>query len=143
MTCYLLDVNVLIALVDSSHVHHEAAHAWFAQEGRAAWASCPMTENGLLRIVGNPRYPNSPGAPAAVVGTLAALCALPGHVFWPDDISLLSSDQVDASRLLSQGQVTDSYLLALACAHQGKVATFDKRLVADAVQGGKEALVLI
>ena len=143
MTCYLLDVNVLIALVDSSHVHHEAAHGWFAQEGRAAWASCPMTENGLLRIVGNPRYPNSPGAPAAVVGTLAALCALPGHVFWPDDISLLSSDQVDASRLLSQGQVTDSYLLALACAHQGKLATFDKRLVADAVQGGKEALVLI
>ena len=143
MTCYLLDVNVLIALVDSSHVHHDEAHAWFAQVGLAAWASCPMTENGLLRILGNPRYPNSPGGPAAAVGALAALCALPGHVFWPDNVSLLSSDRVDASRLLSHGQVTDSYLLALACGHQGKLATFDKRLVADAVQGGKEALHLI
>ena len=143
MTCYLLDVNVLIALVDSSHVQHEAAHAWFAEDGHAAWASCPMTENGLLRILGNPRYPNSPGAPAAAVGALAALCALPGRVFWPDDISLLSSDRVDASRLLSHGQVTDSYLLALACVHQGKLATFDKRLVAAAVRGGKEALHLI
>ena len=65
MTTYLLDVNVLIALVDPAHVHHEPAHAWFSQQGSTSWATCPMTENGLLRIVGHPRYPNSPGSPGA------------------------------------------------------------------------------
>ena len=140
MTVYLLDVNVLIALVDPSHVQHDAAHAWFSRQGKKGWATCPMTENGLLRIVGNPRYPNSPGTPAAVAPILAGLRALPGHTFWPDDISLMDSDRLDPNRLLHASQVTDSYLLALARAHQGRLATFDRKLVVDAVRGGAEAL---
>ena len=143
MTTYLLDVNVLIALVDPAHVQHDAAHNWFGRLGHLAWATCPLTENGLLRIVGNPRYPNSPGTPAAVANSLAALRALPGHVFWADDISLMDPAWVDANRLLSHGQVTDSSLLALAHAHQGQLASFDRRLVVDAVLGGGAALHLI
>jgi len=143
VSAYLLDVNVLIALIDPSHVQHETAHAWFAAEGQAAWATCPMTENGLLRIVGNPRYPHSPGVPAVVAGVLAALRQLPGHVFWADDVSLMDTSRVDAGRLLSHGQVTDSHLLALACAYQGRLASFDRRLVPDAVSGGRQALRLI
>ena len=77
---YLLDMNVLIALVDPVHVQHDAAHEWFALERRHAWATCPMTENGLLRIVGHPRYPNSPGTPAVVAGILGRLRELPGMV---------------------------------------------------------------
>jgi len=132
---YLLDVNVLIALVDAAHVQHEAAHAWFEQTGRHAWATCPLTENGLLRIVGHARYPNSPGTPAQVADILVGLRALPGHRFWPDDLSF-ADGRVDTSRLLSSGQVTDTYLLALAQAHGGRLATFDRRLVVDAVKGG-------
>ena len=143
MTTFLLDVNVLIALVDPAHVQHDAAHDWFGRLGHLAWATCPLTENGLLRIVGNPRYPNSPGTPAAVATNLAALRALPGHVFWADDISLMDPAWVDADRLLSHGQVTDSSLLALARAHQGQLASFDRRLVVDAVLGGGAALHLI
>ena len=143
MTTFLLDVNVLIALIDPAHVQHDAAHDWFGRLGQKAWATCPLTENGLLRIVGNPRYPNSPGTPAAVAASLAALRALPGHVFWADDISLMDPAWVDAGRLLSHGQVTDSSLLALACAHQGQLASFDRRLVVDAVLGGGAALHLI
>ena len=143
MTTYLLDVNVLIALVDPAHVQHDAAHDWFGRLGHLAWATCPLTENGLLRIVGNPRYPNSPGTPAAVAPSLAALRSLPGHVFWADDISLMDPAWVDANRLLSHGQVTDSSLLALARAHQGQLASFDRRLVVDAVLGGGAALHLI
>ena len=143
MTTFLLDVNVLIALVDPAQVQHDAAHDWFGQLGHLAWATCPLTENGLLRIVGNPRYPNSPGTPAAVATILAALRALPGHVFWADDISLMDPAWVDADRLLSHGQVTDSSLLALARAHQGQLACFDRRLVVDAVLGGGAALHLI
>ncbi len=143
MTAYLLDVNVLIALVDPVHLQHDAAHDWFAREGHQAWATCPMTENGLLRIVGNPRYANSAGTPAAVVPLLAALRALPGHVFWPDDVSLMDAGLIDSGRLLSHGQVADSYLLALACARLGRLASFDRRLVVDAVRGGGQALQLI
>jgi toxin-antitoxin system PIN domain toxin len=143
VTTYLLDVNVLIALIDPAHIQHDPAHEWFAKQGRRAWATCPLTENGVLRIVGNPRYPNSPGAPAAVAPLVAGLRALPGHVFWPDDITLMDSGIIDGSRLLDAGQITDSYLLALACAHNGHLATFDRRLVTDAVRNGSRRLHLI
>jgi uncharacterized protein len=140
---YLLDVNVLIALIDPAHVQHDAAHEWFAREGQGAWASCPLTQNGVLRIVGHPRYSNSPGTPAAVAPMLKGLLALPGHTFWPDDISLLDNAATDVTRLLSSGQITDSYLLALALAHDGVLATFDRRLIQDAIRGGARGLHLI
>lgn len=143
MTRFLLDINVLIALIDPAHVQHDRAHEWFAATGRQTWATCPLTENGVLRIVGHARYPNSPGTPAAVAQLLTALCALPGHEFWSDDITLLDAKRVDGSRLLDSAQVTDSYLLALASAHGGQLATFDQRLVMDAVVNGVKALHLI
>jgi hypothetical protein len=68
---------------------------------------------------------------------------LPGHIFWPDDISLLDARKLDSGRLLSSGQVSDSYPLALACAHAGWLASFDRRLVVDAVCGGSQGLYLI
>lgn len=142
MTVYLLDVNVLIALVDPAHVQHDAAHAWFERQGAQAWATCPITENGLLRIVGHPGYPNTPGTPAAVAALLAGLRALPGHRFWPDDISVLSPG-VDPARLLHASQITDSYLLALARAHGGQLASFDRKLLTNAVRDGAATLHLI
>ncbi len=114
MTTFLLDVNVLVALADPAHVQSELAHEWFEQSGSADFATWPVTENGLLRILGHPRYPNSPGTPAAAAVTLAALRGLPGHHFWADKISLMDAERIDMTRLLSHGQVTDSYLLALA-----------------------------
>lgn len=137
---FLLDVNVLIALIDPTHVHHNAAHEWFAVHGSQSWASCPLTENGVLRIVGNCSYPNSPGTPAAVAPLLAGLVAHPGHIFWPDDISLINTTGVDMMRLLTSSQVADSYLLALASTHGGQLATFDRRLVVDALHGGAQHL---
>jgi len=143
MTRFLLDVNVLIALIDPAHVQHDRAHDWFAAEGQQVWATCPLTENGVLRIVGAARYPNSPGTPAAVAELLTILRSLNGHEFWPDDISLFDNRRVNSARLLNSGQVTDTYLLALACAHGGKLATFDRQLVVDAVVNGDKALQLI
>ncbi len=109
---YLLDVNVLIALIDPAHLQHDRAHDWFAATGKDAWATCPITENGVLRIVSHVRYPNSPGTPAAVAEVLSIVFAVGGHVSWPDDISLLDRQRIDAARLLDSSQVTDTYLLA-------------------------------
>ena len=143
MSRFLLDVNVLIALIDTAHVQHDPAHEWFAKTGHRAWATCPLTENGVLRIVGHARYPNTPGTPAAVAEILTQMRSLPGHEFWPDDLSLLDARRVDAGRLLDSGQVTDSYLLALARAHGGRLATFDRRLIAGAVIDGAQALLVL
>ena len=140
---WLLDVNVLIALIDPTHVGHEAAHQWFQRMNGSAWATCPLTENGVIRIVGHPKYPNSAGSPAAVAPIVAGLRDLPGHVFWPDDLSLVASDLVDAALLLTPGQVTDTYLLALAVAKGGRLVTFDRRLSTKAVRGGQAGRYLI
>jgi uncharacterized protein len=78
---YLLDVNVLIALIDPAHIGHDAAHHWFEERGREAWATCPLTENGVIRIAGHPRYPGAPGSPAVVADIVAQLRTLPGHIF--------------------------------------------------------------
>ena len=140
---FLLDVNVLIALIDPAHTHHDPAHDWFAREGQREWATCPVTENGVLRIVGHPRYPNGPGSPAAVAPLVSKLRALAGHRFWPDDASLFDGASIDLSRLLSVHQVTDTYLLARARFHTGQLASFDLRLVADAVHEGSGSLYVI
>lgn len=140
MTRFLLDVNVLIALIDPAHVQHDRAHEWFDEFGRRAWATCPITQNGVMRIVGHSRYPNSLRTPAAVAELMGRFIALPEHEFWVDDVSLLDSRMVHADRLLDSGQVTDSYLLALAAAHGGQLATFDHGLVVDAVPNGAESL---
>ncbi len=143
MTAFVFDVNVQIALVDPSHVQHEDVHRWFGRAGKKSFATCPITENSLLRIVGHPKYPNSPGTPSTVVGALAAIRALPGHVFWPDSISVADSEFIDASLLSSHARVTDSYLLALARANKGRLATLDHRLATDAVSEGAAALTRI
>ena len=143
MTRFLLDINVLIALIDPTHVQHDQSHAWFQSKGQKAWATCPLTENGVLRIVGHPKYPNSPGSPAAVADLLVAFRKLPGHAFWSDDVSLLDVNNVDPTRLLDSAHLTDSYLLALASVHNGQLATFDQRLVTDAVVDGDKALHVI
>lgn len=106
-------------------------------------ATCPLTQNGVLGIVGHARYPNSPGTPAAVAELMEIFLAHPGHEFWPDSISLLDRQLLHTERLLDSAQVTDSYLLALAATHGGKLATFDRQLVTDAVENGTRFLHLI
>jgi uncharacterized protein len=140
---FLLDVNVLIALIEPTHVFHARAEAWFTTVRAQGWATCPITELAVLRILSNPKMPNSVGSPAVAAEMLAVLKAGPGHVFWPDDVSVLDRTAWDVTKLLTSGQVTDSYLLALAASKGGKLATFDVRLNPRAVRNGAEMLHLI
>jgi toxin-antitoxin system PIN domain toxin len=143
VTTYLLDVNVLIALIDPTHVEHDRVHDWFGQAGHTSFATCPITENGLIRIVGHPKYPNSPGPPSQVMLSLNAIRQLPGHTFWPDSISIADSALIAPLQLSSHGRVTDAYLLALAHSHGGRLATLDHKLASEVVPDGKNSLELL
>ena len=141
MTPYLLDINLLLALTDSMHVHHDIAHQWFAQTGCHMWATCPLTENGFVRIASHPKYPNRPGDANMVLAMLRQFCDLDGHQFWADDMSLrhlLSADVV-----FTHQQITDLYLLGLAVHRHGKLATLDHRIPASAIQDGMQALAML
>ncbi len=109
--------------------------------GSRQGATCPLTENGFVRIASHPSYPNRPGDVAAVLSILGQLCAAAGHRFWPADTSI--RDMLQPSTLITHSQITDIFLLGLAVHHGGKLATFDQRISPTAVQGGDEALEII
>ncbi len=137
---YLLDVNAVLALLDPRHVFHEAAHAWVESTPGTLWLTCPLVQNGVIRVAAHPSYPNGFGTASAVRDLLAAFCASPRHVFVPDDISLLDDGRLAQPALLTPARLTDLYLLALAVAHDARLATFDRRIPAAAVHGGDAAL---
>ena len=139
----LLDVNVLIALVDGQHINHDAAHDWFGSNAQHGWRTCPLTENGLVRVISHSKYPNGVISPAVGLDLLRRLTDLPGHGFWPDDISLGDPGLFDTQHLLTSSQITDAYLLGLAVRNGGRLATFDRRLSSSPVHDGLKALMVL
>jgi len=141
----LLDVNVIIALLDPDHVFHDRAHDWWAAHAGSGWASCPIVENGVVRIMSNPGYSaRRPFTPGELVSRLQVFSMKTDHEFWPDDISLLDGKIFTVERLHSSRQLTDLYLLALAAKHGGLLATFDRSIpTASVPAAGTETLAVI
>jgi toxin-antitoxin system PIN domain toxin len=138
----LLDVNVLIALFDAGHVHHEAAHDWFADNRTHGWATCAITENGFVRVLTNPASSVRERAPA-ILGSLRTFCASGHHVFWPDLVSLREA-MFKLSLAHGHRQLTDIYLLGLATKMGGRLATFDRTIPVSSVRGARpETLAVI
>jgi len=137
----LLDVNVLIALLDADHSSHAQATHWFGAHARAGWASCPITQNGCVRIMSHPGYPNAVPV-SAIIERLAEATASRFHEFWPDDVSLLDAQVADSTRIHGPRQVTDVYLLALAVRHGGRLVTFEGSVSRDAAIGANQGHVL-
>jgi toxin-antitoxin system PIN domain toxin len=123
----LLDVNVLLALMDPAHEFHSPAHLWFQQNRQYGWATCPITENGCLRILSNPGYPFPGLTVARVRDMLAELVGAEGHRFWPDSVSILEAGRFDLASAGSE-VITDLYLLRLAAAFDGRLVTFDRTI---------------
>ena len=129
----LLDVNVLIALLDASHQNHDDARTWLLANVASGWASCPLTQNGCIRILSQPTYPNA--VPTSVaLDKLAAACASPHHEFWTDAVSLIDPKTVHGNRIHGPRQLTDLYLLALAVHNGGRFVTFDRNIALGAVR---------
>ncbi len=133
----LLDVNALIALAWDSHVHHARMRAWFAENGSAGWATCPLTERGFVRVSSNPRVlPAAIGVDAART-VLSALRAHDSHRFLDDNVSFGDSD---IPKIAGYRQVTDAHLLTLARRRGLRLVTFDAGLLA--LSGGRNVELL-
>ncbi len=130
----LLDISVVIALLDPDHDFHHRAHTWWASVQAEGWASCPITQNGVVRVMSNPAYnPRRSLSPASVCTLLRTFIERTDHEFLPDALSFLDNDRVDTRRVLGPRQVTDVYLLAIAVSQGHRLATFDESINRGAV----------
>ncbi len=138
----MLDINVLIALFDPDHVLHDRAHAWWKAHAKSGWASCPLTENGVVRIMSNPAYSRlAKFRPGDLIERLDLFARQSNHEFWPDDLTLRDKTAFVRDYLHASRAITDVYLLALAVKHQGSLATFDQTIPVSAVRGAATASV--
>jgi toxin-antitoxin system PIN domain toxin len=130
MSVYLLDINLLVALLWTNHEQHEAAGAWFQALRRSEWATCPLTQAGFVRISSNPHvFPDAPPSGKAVE-VLRANLLHPRHRFWPDDIPFAEAVAPLGGLFTGHQQTTDAYLLGLAIHRGGILATFDTGIAA-------------
>lgn len=139
----LLNVSMLLALFDTKHLFHATARSWWGLHHGLGWASSPTTQNGTLRVASRGSYPN-PIMLADAVDVLRRWTAAPGHVFWPDDLSLLDEAVIDRGSLFGPNQISDVYLLALAAKNGGRLVTMDRRISLKAIGGARpEHLVVV
>lgn len=131
----LLDVNFLLALYVRKHVFHQIAHDWFADNFEEGWATCPLTENGLLRLLAHPRNNRLKEPMPKLIERLGKFRASAHHHSWTDGVSLADSSLFHADSIRGRGQLTDVYLLGLAKRRGGQLVTFDRRIPLSAVVG--------
>ena len=145
MSAYLLDANVLIALAWPQHVHHAAAHKWFAKEGRRAWATCAITQLAFVRVSSNPGIIPDAVSPREACSVLEKITQRPGHRFWADTAEVCSLDELKSIALVGYRQVSDAYLIGLARLHEGRIATLDRAMpaLASAKPGEASSVELI
>ena len=136
----LLDVNLLIALFSERHVHHEAAQDWFMDAKGQGWATCPLTENGFVRVM-RQRRPTWPVD--EFTRLLRQFCDDRLHQFWPDALSLTDSTIFDPAMIEGPQQITDAYLLGLAVKKHAALATLDRSIPLGAVRGARETNLLV
>jgi len=134
----LLDINVCIALLDPNHVFHERAHVWWSANHKQGWASCPLTEKGVVRIMSNPSYSKETRfSIGGLIDTLHRFVSDTDHEFWPDDLSIRNEELFVQEKLYGSARLTDVYLLALATKRRGRLATFDQGITLSVVKNAK------
>jgi toxin-antitoxin system PIN domain toxin len=129
MTAFLLDVNVLIALMWPAHEAHSKVQHWFSRNSRAGWATCPFTQAAFIRILANPAFSPDAVTPLEAVKVLSSSLLHSSHRFWKDEISFADATKPFQKRLVAHRQVTDAYLLGLAIHMKGKLATMDRAIL--------------
>ena len=139
----LLDVNLLVALFDPDHVHHELAHDWFADHEASGWATCAVTENGFVRVLANPSYGAAVSRPAELVDRLNRFCESRHHRSWAEAVSLRDKKLFNPALIRGHRQVSDVYLLGLAKQMGGCLATFDRSIPLGSVVGATREMLAV
>lgn len=140
---HLLDINVLIALMDPDHAFHQRAHAWWSARQRP-WASCPITENGFIRIMSSATYSrNQSFSVADITSRLSVFISYSDHAFWPDALTLRDGEHFRHTSILSSKHLTDLYLLGLAVENKGQLVTFDQHIPLSAVASARPDHLLV
>lgn len=140
----LLDINVLIALLDPEHSLHAKAHRFWKDPNARVWASCPIVENGVVRVLTGAAYPGvSAYSSTRVFELLRVLIDVSDHEFWADDISLLDTSRFHSERILGPKQLTDIYMLGLSASRGGRLVTFDRKITTAALLGASENQLLV
>ena len=142
MTRHLLDVNVFLALVWPRHRSHAAAHAWFQKNGHRAWATNPVTQLGVLRLLTNPAVTQSAISAESAISAVIDETRHPGHEFWPLDAEIATALKPLAGALRGHQQWTDALLLWHAIRRRGVLVTFDSGLK-DLATGGLSGHLLV
>jgi len=130
MTAFLLDVNILAALMWPAHEAHLHVQNWFARNARRGWATCPFTQAAFVRLASNPAFSPDAVAPQEAINLLAENLRHRHHRFWPDDLSLAEATKPFRGKLVGHRQINDAYLLGLAIHRKGKLATMDRAILA-------------
>ena len=139
----LLDVNLLVALFFPDHVHHDLAHDWFGEHVHLGWATCPISENGFVRVACQQPLDGGMLRPVDMLDRLRRLCATPHHHHWTDEVSLRDTSLFAPSFIRGHRQITHVYLLGLAKKMGGRLATFDRTIPLTAVRGAIPDLLQI
>jgi hypothetical protein len=136
---YLFDVNVLVAILDEDHIHHQAATEWFDTPG-LQWAICPFTEAGLLRYMTRPKTGDMSMEEATTM--VARLAQEPGYNYQPISADWQTLCGRFFKRLFGHKQITDAYLLGLAVREGSVLVTFDRAVLHLAGEHSKHVLLL-
>jgi len=125
MSRQLADVNVLLALLWPRHESHAAAHAWFLKSGHRAWATNPLTQLGVLRLLTNPAVTQGTVSALSALQVLSEMTSHVGHEFWPLDREPAAGLKLLAGRVRGHRQWTDALLLGQSADRDGVLVTFD------------------
>jgi len=125
---YLLEVNLLVALLWPEHSFYDIAQEWFQTKGRHGWATCPITQAGFVRITSNPAFSRDAASPQEAASVLRESMRHPHHNFWPDSIGFAEATALFDAQIVGHKQITDAYLLGLAIHNGGKLATLDRSI---------------
>jgi len=119
---HILDINALIALGHTAHVHHARAAAWYrsVQDPATTICTCAITELGFVRVA------VQAGLQSDVASARRALAALKSSGAIPFEIveDALGADRLPAFAKTPQ-KLTDGHLIELARHHQARLVTLD------------------
>jgi toxin-antitoxin system PIN domain toxin len=119
---YLLDVNMLVALGHTLHVHHVRAERWLKSiaSRTEGLATCAITELGFVRVSVQTGLQPDVATAAKALASLKASSPV-GIELWPDALAV---DKLPRY-VKKAAELTDGHLLELARANGAQFVTLD------------------